>query len=125
MVQGGRIALEHRRVTANCLNRRGPVIVVTQKVKDTWSLARTMASDPKLDEKLASRASSSADVEFVADFIAEEFGNDFELVDLLKKRIPLGAMALQCRRPLGFFRARAGRNRGRSSGLGFRLSDGR
>lgn len=74
-------------VTANCLNRRGPVIVVAQKVKDTWSLARTMAGDPKLDEKLAARASSSADLDFVADFIAEEFGSAFELGDLLKKRI--------------------------------------
>lgn len=74
-------------VTASCLNRRGPVIVVAQKVKDTWSLARTMANDPKLQDRLTERGTSSADIEFVADFIAEEFGAGFELCELLRKRI--------------------------------------
>jgi replicative superfamily II helicase len=76
-------------VTASCLNRRGPVIAVAQKVKDAWSLARTIANDPKLEEKLAERGSSTANVDFVADFIAEEFGVHFELGELLKKRIGL------------------------------------
>lgn len=78
-------------VTASCLNRRGPVIVVGQKIKDTWSLARTLASDPVLDKKLADRpdAANTADIDFVSDFVAQEFGSDFELVSMLKKRIGL------------------------------------
>lgn len=75
-------------VTASCLNRRGPVIVVSQKVKDTWSLARTMARDPRLQDKLDSRP-DTANIDFVAAFVAEEFGAEFELVGLLKKRIGL------------------------------------
>ena len=77
-------------VTASCLNRRGPVIVVAGKVKDTWALARTMANDPKLDEKLEQRPSTDlSNINFVADFVAEEFGADFELIGLLNKRIGL------------------------------------
>lgn len=78
-------------VTASCLNRRGPVIVVAGKVKDTWGLARTMAKDPKLAEKLEQRPGSKdmSNIDFVADFVAEEFGRDFELIGLLKKRVGL------------------------------------
>ncbi|KKB09473.1 DEAD/DEAH box helicase [Devosia chinhatensis] len=76
-------------VTASCLNRRGPVIVVAQKVKDAWGLARTLSKDPELDQKLAARGSSTTNVDFVADFIAEEFGPNFELRSLIKKRIGL------------------------------------
>lgn len=86
--QVGRSLSNIAAVTASCLNRRGPVIVVGQKIKDTWGLARTIAADPKLPERFGARA-ASADIDFVADFVAEEFGSEFALVDLLRKRIGL------------------------------------
>jgi replicative superfamily II helicase len=81
-------------VAASCLNRRGPVIVVAGKVAHTWTIARTLAADPQRDAKVAARVEAhgprdDADVNFVADFVAREFGEDFELVDLVQKRIGL------------------------------------
>ncbi len=81
-------------VTATCLNRRGPVIVVAGKVPHTWPIARVLAEDPALADKAAERDArfgprSGEDIQFVADFVAQEFGADFELIDLLKKRIGL------------------------------------
>lgn len=81
-------------VTASCLNRRGPVIVVAGQVPHTWTIARTLSGDPDHETKVKARAKrdgprSDADVAFVADFVAEEYGADFELVGLLKKRIGL------------------------------------
>ena len=80
--------------TAVCLNKRGPVIVVAQKVPYTWSIARTLANDPDLAKRAEERtglngARGTDDINFVADFVASEFGDDFELVDMLKKRIGL------------------------------------
>jgi replicative superfamily II helicase len=79
-------------VAATCLNRRGPIIVVAGTVPNTWPIARSLANDPKLLDKAAERdlnlgARETQDIDFVADFIAEEFGSDFELIDLLRKRI--------------------------------------
>ncbi len=81
-------------VTAACLNRRGPVIVVAGKVPHTWPIARLLAEDPALADKAAERdqrlgARGDADIQFVTDFVAQEFGADFELIGLLKKRIGL------------------------------------
>lgn len=78
--------------TATCLNSRGPVIVVAQKIAHTWKIARTLANDPDLSAKLAERRpgdSDTSNVDFVAEFVAEEFGHGFELVPLLKNRIGL------------------------------------
>ena len=76
---------------ASSLTRRGPVIVVAQQIKHTWALARTMGKDPKLPEKLSQRdhSANTSNIDFVADFVSEEFGPDFELVGLIKKRIGL------------------------------------
>lgn len=80
-------------VTASCLNRRGPVIVVAGKVPHTWPIARTLAADPAHEANAVARDTelgrSTVDIDFVADFVAQEFGDDFELVDLVKKRIGL------------------------------------
>jgi len=81
-------------VAASCLNRRGTVIVVAGKVPHTWTVARTLANDPAYEDKVAAREAergprSNDDIAFVSDFVAKEFGTDFELVDLLKKRIGL------------------------------------
>lgn len=81
-------------VTATGLNRRGPVIVVAGKVPHTWPIARTLADDPALADKAAERnrrlgTRGDADIQFVADFVAQEFGAEFELIELLKKRIGL------------------------------------
>jgi len=81
-------------VTAACLNRRGPIIVVAGKVQHTWTIARLLAEDPALSEKAVERdrrlgERGDADIQFVADFVAQEFGEEFELVELLKKRIGL------------------------------------
>lgn len=80
-------------VTANCLSRRGPVIVVAGKVPHTWPIARTLAADTARDAEVAARDAElgrdTADIQFVADFVAEEFGEEFELVELLHKRVGL------------------------------------
>ena len=81
-------------VTASCLNHRGTVIVVAGQVPHTWTIARTLAADPAYEDKVAVREAEKGprandDIDFVADFVAKEFGADFELVDLLKKRIGL------------------------------------
>lgn len=80
-------------VTASCLNQRGPVIVVAGKVPHTWPIARTLAADPAREARAVARDAelgrNDADIQFVADFVAQEFGQDFELVDLVKKRIGL------------------------------------
>ncbi|TFH41187.1 MAG: DEAD/DEAH box helicase, partial [Lysobacterales bacterium] len=81
-------------VTASCLSRRGTVIVVAGKVPHTWTIARTLAADPAYDEKAAVREAEKGprpndDIAFVSNFVAKEFGVDFELVDLLEKRIGL------------------------------------
>lgn len=78
--------------TAVALNHRGPVIVVAGKVADAWSIAKTLQSDPDLAARAARRdellgARSSADIDFVSDFIRREFGEDFALASLLESRI--------------------------------------
>lgn len=78
--------------TASCLNQRGTVIAVAGKVAHTWTIARTLAADPEYGAKVEARAAEKGlredrDISFVADFVASEFGDDFELVDLLQKRI--------------------------------------
>jgi replicative superfamily II helicase len=77
--------------TAHCLNRRGTTIVVASKVPHTWSIART------LSEGIANETSrfgnpdrtTSADIDFVCEFVADEFGPDFELLPFLRNGIGL------------------------------------
>ncbi|WP_439486527.1 DEAD/DEAH box helicase [Blastomonas fulva] len=80
-------------VTASCLNRRGTVIVVAGKVSHCWTIARTLMKDAKFAEREAERQaredSDDGDLNFVADFVASEYGDDFELVELLRHRIGL------------------------------------
>jgi len=78
-------------VTAACLNRRGTVIVVAGQIPHCWTIARTLLSDKNFAERERARkahgADDQADIDFVADFIASEYGQDFELVSLLRRRI--------------------------------------
>jgi superfamily II DNA/RNA helicase len=71
-------------VAASCLSPRGTVIVVAGKVPHTWGIARTLSGRPNSE---SAPRRSDADLNFVADFVAREFGSEFELVDLIKKRI--------------------------------------
>ncbi|WP_165447540.1 DEAD/DEAH box helicase [Rhizobium ruizarguesonis] len=78
--------------TAVSLNHRGPVIVVAGKVADAWSIARTIHNDPELATRATKRdevigARSFEDIDFVADFVNREFGEDFALSALLRSRI--------------------------------------
>jgi hypothetical protein len=63
--------------TAQVLKRRGPIIVLAQRKDWAWSLARRF----KVEQNY--RESVSEDVSFVQRFLAEEFGEDFELIELL------------------------------------------
>jgi superfamily II DNA/RNA helicase len=76
-------------VTASCLNHRGTVIVVAGQIPHCWSIARTLMGDPKFAERQKKRKASPTDdgLAFVVDFVASEYGDEFELVDLLRHRI--------------------------------------
>ncbi len=73
--------------TAHCLNRRGTTIVVASKIPHTWSIARTLSvgegSRPEGDSAVPD------DVNFVCEFVADEFGTDFELIPFLKHGVGL------------------------------------
>ncbi|MCA1377496.1 MULTISPECIES: DEAD/DEAH box helicase [unclassified Bradyrhizobium] len=73
--------------TAHCLNRRGTTIVVASKIPHTWTIARTLSKG--LSEEAKRVKATSEDIEFVRDFIGDEFGADFELLDFLKNGIGL------------------------------------
>ena len=70
-------------VTAHCLNRRGTTIVVASKVPHTWSIARTLLPQDQ------DARSVSHDIDFVCEFVADEFGPDFELLRFLRGGIGL------------------------------------
>lgn len=80
-------------VAASCLNRRGTVIVVAGQVPHCWTIARALRNDPEFEARQLDRASRGADdradIDFVSDFVASEYGEAFELVDLLRHRIGL------------------------------------
>jgi hypothetical protein len=75
--------------TARCLNHRGTTIVVASKVPHTWSLARTLSSGIDKERGADAAPAPSADVNFVCDFVADEFGEDFELIPFLKNGVGL------------------------------------
>jgi superfamily II DNA/RNA helicase len=68
-------------IAAHKLKERGPVIAMHTRPDYVWKLAENLSS--------ASEASSSLspDVALVRDYVAEEMGSGFPLVDLLARRI--------------------------------------
>jgi hypothetical protein len=79
-------------VTAQCLNRRGTIIVVASKVPHTWGIARTLSNG--IDDNAAKPSESSSkviseEINFVCDFVSDEFGEDFELIKFLKNGVGL------------------------------------
>lgn len=67
-------------VTAQCLNRRGTIIVVASQIPHTWTIARTLSNNRH--ERIVSE-----EIDFVCDFVADEFGEDFELINFLRNGI--------------------------------------
>lgn len=64
-------------VTAQVLKKRGPIIVLAGQKRWVWSLARKFKSEEN------KRASTHDDVLFVQRYLREEFGEGFELIELL------------------------------------------
>jgi hypothetical protein len=77
--------------TAHCLNRRGTTIVVASKVPHTWSIARTLSGGIANEALISAQGDRaiSDDIDFVCEFVADEFGPDFELLLFLKNGIGL------------------------------------
>lgn len=83
-------------VTAQCLNRRGTIIVVASKVPHTWSIARTLLNGIDAETSKSNGSSEeefkkaiSEEIKFVCDFVSDEFGEDFELIEFLQNGIGL------------------------------------
>ena len=78
-------------MTAQCLNRRGTIIGVASKVPHTWSIARTLSDGINIETSKSEQSAkiTSDDIDFVCDFVADEFGDDFELIPFLKNGIGL------------------------------------
>jgi len=74
--------------TAHCLNRRGTTIIVASQVPHTWSIARTLTTSEGFSSGQDYRAVSN-DIDFVCEFVADEFGPDFELLRFLRSSVGL------------------------------------
>lgn len=70
-------------VTADVLAKRGSVIVVGRTVPSAWSIARRILTGSTHD------CSGDPDIQLVSRFVADEFGEDFELREMLHRGIGL------------------------------------
>jgi hypothetical protein len=75
--------------TAYCLNRRGTTIIVASKVPHTWSIARTLSEGMAREVSRPVQGDRVNDIDFVCEFVADEFGPDFELLPFLKSGVGL------------------------------------
>lgn len=62
------------------LGHRGPKIILAQKIPDTWSIAG-------LFKRPENAAQNTADIGLAKRFLALEYGQDFDLIDLLDYRV--------------------------------------
>lgn len=69
--------------TAQALRKRGPVLILAGRPDWCWGLARRFKSTQK------SPKADTEQVQIVKQFIAEEFGEDFELIDFIDKGVGL------------------------------------